>query len=278
MNYCHKHCRIIMSVCFIAALCIAVTVSAALVERPDGVVGYKDTAKQPWSGFHKHDPDRPIPPFVETGTGDVSVAAPSDADDLSDLSAWKPSNWKMVDGIIEAGKAYMLTSKKSYGDCQVHLEFWTPPAFKTTLESRGNSGVFFMGRYEVQIYDSHPSHKKQVYADGQAAAVFGETPPLVNACRKEGQWQSYDIIFKAPVFKDGKLQKPASITMLHNGVLVHLNTEIHGQVGYRSIRPYQAHAAKLPLSLQGHGVPLRFRNVWVRPLDDVAKKDDAKKI
>ncbi|MCP4337813.1 MAG: DUF1080 domain-containing protein, partial [Desulfobulbaceae bacterium] len=232
MNYCHKYRRIILSVSFFAALCIASVVSAALIETPAGVVGYKDTAKQPWSGFHKHDPDRPIPPFVETGTGDLSVAAPADADDLSDLSAWLPNDWKMVDGAIGV-KAQMLKSKKSYGDCQIHLEFWTPPAFKTSLESRGNSGVFIMGRYEVQIYDSHPSHKKQVYPDGQCAAIFGETPPLVNACRKEGQWQSYDIIFKAPVFKDGKLEKPASITMLHNGVLVHLNTVIHGPVAYR---------------------------------------------
>ena len=130
-----------------------------------------------------------------------------------------------------------------------------------------------MGRYEVQIFDSHPSHKLQVYPDGQCAAIYGETPPLVNACRKPSQWQSFDIIFTAPVFTDGKLSKPASVTMLHNGVLVHFNTVIHGPVQWRSIAQYKPHADKLPLKLQGHGSPVRFRNIWIRPYDNFTERN-----
>ena len=128
-----------------------------------------------------------------------------------------------------------------------------------------------MGLYEVQIFDSHPSHEKQIYADGQCAAIYGETPPLVNACRPPGQWQSFDIFFNAPVFKNGKLSKPASVTMLHNGVLVHLNTVIHGPIAWRKISEYQPHADSMPLKISGHSSPVRFRNIWVRPLKNPSK-------
>ena len=125
-----------------------------------------------------------------------------------------------------------------------------------------------MGLYEVQIFDSHPSHKLQIYPDGQCASIYGETPPLLNACRKPGQWQSFDIIFTAPVFKDGKLSKPAVVTVLHNGVLVHYNTIIHGPMAWGRIAQYKPHGDK-PLRIQGHSSPVRFRNIWIRPLNNI---------
>jgi len=133
------------------------------------------------------------------------------------------------------------------------------------MMSRGNSGVLLMGTYEIQIFDSHPQHAEQIYPDGQAASIYGQTPPLVNACRRPGEWQSFDIVFTAPVFADGKLAKRATVTLLHNGVPVHRNQEIMGPMAHCRIAPYEPHPAKLPLALQGHGSPVRFRNVWIRP-------------
>ncbi len=130
--------------------------------------------------------------------------------------------------------------------------------------SRGNSGVLLMHLYELQIFDSY---SEKLYADGICAAIYGETPPLVNVCRKPGEWQSFDIVFHVPVFKDGHLQRPASLTVFHNGVLVHDNTPIYGPMAHCDILPYQPHAARLPLALQGHGNPVRFRNIWIRPLN-----------
>jgi hypothetical protein len=122
-----------------------------------------------------------------------------------------------------------------------------------------------MRRYEVQICDSYT---EQIYPDGSAASIYGETPPLVNVTKPPGEWQTYDIIFTAPRFKDGKLERPAYVTMFHNGVLVHLNTEIHGPVAWREIKPYEAHPAQQPLALQAHGNPVRYRNIWIRRLGE----------
>jgi len=263
------------------ALCSVWTISAApigaeLVKRktPTGViVGYKDTPLLPWTGgkYHVHDPDRPVPKHVETDpadTGDEPGKAPSDAVvlfDGRDLSRFKTSSWKVENGYVEVGKG-SLETKEAFGDCQLHLEWMAPTTPAGHMMNRGNSGVLLMGRYEIQIFDSHPMHAEQIYPDGQAASIYGQTPPLVNACRRPGQWQSFDIIFAAPVFQDEKLLKPAKVTMLHNGVLVHSNQQIMGPMTHRRIIPYQPHAAKLPLVLQGHGSPLRFRNLWIRPL------------
>jgi sugar phosphate isomerase/epimerase len=274
MNNCRKHLLSKLLICVGIALCIVASVEAVeSITTPDGVYGHPDTPKLQWCDYIKHDAHRPLPKSVETGTKNVSVEPPSDAEVLflgKDMSAWNASDWKFSDGVTIAGKDN-LTSRKSYGDCQLHLEFMVPDELPKVLGDRGNSGVILMGRYEVQIFDSHPSHKLQIYSDGQCAAVYGETPPLVNACRKPGQWQSFDIIFSSPVFKDGKLLKPATVTMLHNGVLVHLNTIIYGPVGWREILEYQPHAEKLPLKLQGHSSPVRFRNVWIRPLNNLAR-------
>jgi hypothetical protein len=127
----------------------------------------------------------------------------------------------------------------------------------------GNSGVFMMGLYEIQVYDSYSS---KIYADGSAAAIYGQTPPLVNACRKPGEWQTYDIIFTAPAFEDGELARPGAVTMLHNGVLVHGDTKLLGATAHRAAPGYTPHASRLPIVLQGHGSPVEYRSIWLRDL------------
>ena len=221
--------------------------------------------------YHVHDPDRPVPKHVVTDpstTRDKPGRAPSDAIVLfggGDLSSWEPSSWKVDRGYAEAGQG-ALTTKQAFGGCQLHLE-WMAPAMQSSLMNRGNSGVILMGLYEIQIFDSHPMHAEQIYPDGQAAAIYGQTPPLVNACRRPGQWQTFDIVFRAPVFEGEKLLGRAAVTMFHNGVLVHPGQEITGPMAHRRIVPYRPHVARLPLVLQGHGSPVRFRNIWIRPLD-----------
>ncbi len=275
MNNYRKHllCELLICICFALSI-VAVVEAVPSITTPEGVYGHPDTPKLPWCDYIKHDAYRRLPVFVDTGTKDVSVVPPSDAEVLvggKDMSAWHPSNWKLSEGVITTGSGN-LTSRQSYGDCQIHLEFVLPREPSKVLTNRGNSGIIFMNLYEVQIFGSHPSHKMQIYPDGQCAAIYGETPPLRNACRKPGQWQSFDIIFIAPVFKDGKLSKPAAVTMLHNGVLVHFNTIIHGPMACGRISPYKPHADKLPLRIQGHGSPIRFRNIWIRQLDNSHSK------
>jgi hypothetical protein len=243
-----------------------------MIETPQGVAGYQDTPLLDWCGYIKHDPNRPQPVYVDPGPAEVSARPPSDAIILFDtgqtLSCWEPGSWQVAEDVMEAGQGD-LASRQAFGDCQLHLEFMIPQEPKMSFMNRGNSGVFLMGLYEIQIFDSHPSHKRQLYADGQCAAVYGDTPPLVNACRPAGQWQTYDILFTGPVFEKDKVIKPAAITMFHNGVLVHYNTIIHGPTGHQEILTYQPHPDKLPLKLQGHGCPVRFRNIWIRPLDRI---------
>jgi len=238
------------------------------------VVGYKDTPLLPSTGgkYHVHDPDRPLPKQVtppKANAADEDGTAPPDAIVLfggNDLSKWKPSSWKVADGTVTAGHGSLVT-KDPLGDCQLHLEWMAPATPTNNMMNRGNSGVILMGLYEIQIFDSHASHEKQIYPDGQAASIYGQTPPLVNACRRPGEWQSYDIAFTAPVFEAGKLVRRAKVTMSHNGVPVHVDQEIMGPMAHRRIAAYKPHASKLPLVLQGHGSPVRFRNIWVRPLD-----------
>lgn len=263
--------RLLAAVPLLFVLLVAVgSMPADLVKSKDGrAVGYKDTPILPWTKYHKHDPDRPIPPKVTPGKpscGDEVGTAPSDATvlfDGEDLSHWEPTDWKLEDGelVVTHGD---LVSKQSFGDCQLHLEWAAPDPPRGPQMDRGNSGVFLMNRYEIQICDSYT---ETIYPDGSAASVYGETPPLVNAMRPPGKWQTYDILFTAPRFKDGKLVSPGRVTMLHNGVLVHLNTEIHGPCAHRVILPYEPHPDRQPLRLQAHGNPVRFRNIWIRPLD-----------
>ena len=241
--------------------------AAELVHAKDGsgVYGYKDTPKLPWCGYLVHDPDRPAPKRVNPGPAPAPAPVPADAVvlfDGKDLSQWQASDWKLVDGCIETGSGN-LTSKETFGNCQIHVE-WLPPAnFKGPWYNQGNNGVFLMGLYEIQIFDSFT---EKLYPDGQTASIYGQTPPLVNACRPPGEWQTYDIVFTAPVFETGKLAKPARVTILHNGLLAQLNEEIHGETGHRILPAYTKKVSTGPLVFNGHGCPVRFRNVWVRPL------------
>lgn len=190
---------------------------------------------------------------------------PSDAIvlfDGKDLSPWKGGeNWEVNDGIATARKNDIST-KQSFGDCQLHVEFATPAEMKGSGQGRGNSGIYMMGRYEVQILDSF---ENETYVDGQCGALYKQQPPTVNASRRPGEWQTYDIIFEAPRFDDaGKLTKPAVVTVLHNGVLIHNHVELQGTTSYFKAPEYEPHPPKQPIDIQFHGNPVRFRNIWIR--------------
>lgn len=225
------------------------------------------------ASWRVHDWNRPRPAIVTPSPQDGVGAAPSDAIvlfDGTDLSNWRamdggPARWIVTDGYMESvrGAGYVRTLQ-GFGDCQLHVEFMTPTPPVGDSQGRGNSGVFLMGIYEVQVLDSYDN---VTYADGQCSAIYGQYPPQVNACRKPGEWQSYDIIFKAPRFAaGGELVRPAIITVLHNGVLTQDHVELTGPTDWCSKSPYQAHPGKLPLSFQDHGNPVRYRNVWLREL------------
>jgi hypothetical protein len=242
-----------------------------LVKAKDGsgIIGYKDTPILPWCGYHVHDPDRPAPPKVTPGLLGIEEkagTAPSNAVvlfDGTDLSKWKPSDWKIENGELIAVSGE-LTTNQPFGDCQLHLEWQAPDPPQGHMFDRGNNGVMLMGLFEIQIFESF---MEKLYPDGQAASVYGQTPPVVNACRKPGQWQTFNIIFYAPVFKDDKLEKEAYVTVLHNGLLVHHNQKIYGPTGHRILPGYdQPIPEKGPLVLSAHNNPVRFRNIWIRPL------------
>ena len=273
----HSAIYLLITVLFAATLFFACAQSTIGEDEPElvkaksgsGIIGYKDTPILPWCGYHVHDPDRPEPVKVTPAPPDASGKtgiAPSDAIvlfDGNDLSQWKPSDWEIENGELIA-VSDELTTKQAFGDCQLHIEWQAPDPPQGDIWDRGNNGVNLMGLFEIQIYDSYT---EKLYPDGQAASVYGQTPPSVNACRKPGQWQSYDIIFFAPVFKDGKLENPAYVTVLHNGVLVHHNQKIYGPTGHRFLPQYEKPIPeKLPLSLSAHDNPVRFRNIWIRPL------------
>lgn len=224
-----------------------------------------------------HDLERPQPPIVTSGsfgTEDAPGKPPSDAIvlfDGTDLSAWKtskdgsPAGWKVENGYMEVVKGTGgIETKRAFGDIQLHVEFRTPTPPKGESQERGNSGVFLMGRYEVQVLDSY---ENETYPDGQAAALYGQYPPLVNAARPPGVWQVYDIGFEAPRFDaSGKVVTPARATVFHNGVLVQHASELIGPTAHKKRPPYEAHPDKLPIGLQDHSNPTRFRNIWVREL------------
>jgi hypothetical protein len=225
-----------------------------------------------------NDPDRPLPPIIVPGTSSTQDAPgrpPSDAIVLfsgKDLSQWagedgQPAKWKVTDGYLEVvpHSGYIHT-RQSFGDCQLHVEFAEPVPPVGDDQGRGNSGVFLMGLYEIQVLDSY---QNKTYADGEAAAVYGQFPPQVNASRPPGQWQMYDIIFHRPRFdKDGKVLRPARATVLHNGVLVQDNVELSGPTAHHERPAYKPTPDKLPLSLQDHGNPVHFRNLWIRELSE----------
>lgn len=241
--------------------------------------GYRDTPILPGQKWHVHDVDRPYPNAVVPGKklGD----APSDAIvlfDGKDLSHWcqYPQNnengtpvepkWKLVNGTIQvAGGTGNLYTREKFGDCQLHIE-WKEAADVTGRgQGRGNSGVFLQSRYEVQVLDSY---KAPTYADGQAGALYGQWPPLVNPQRKPGEWQTYDIFFEAAKWEGDKVVSPAYVTVMFNGVLVHNHQKLNGITAHAAVEPYEKIADEMPLFLQDHGPshPLQFRNIWVRKL------------
>jgi hypothetical protein len=218
----------------------------------------------------------PEPAVVTPGEGG---AAPSDAVVLFDgknFDAWDGAkDWKVdADGAFTVKGA--LRTKRNFGDVQLHLEFASPKEVRGRGQGRGNNGIGLMGaRYEIQVLDSY---QNKTYPEGQCASVYNQRPPMVNASRKPGEWQSYDIVFTAPRFgPDGKVQRPAYVTVLHNGVLVQNHTEVLGSTHFDRPNTYAKHAEKLPLVLMYHGNPVRFRNIWVREFKELEGKPGGKK-
>lgn len=264
MNFTSIHFRWLLPLCCSAGTLIG----AELVKNQNGVLGYEDTPYLGWIHYRVHDNSRPRPPHVEAFPS--ITPAPADAVVLFDgtsTDAWKAAESWTVDHQTLITGSGALTSKQSFGSCQIHLEFKVPTEAPNKFTNRGNNGVGIMGLYEIQIFDSHPMHDDKLYADGQCAAIYGQTPPSVNACRKPGEWQSFDITFTAPVFAGRKLLSPAYVSVYHNGVLVHNHEAIRGPTLHRGIAPYKPHASTLPLTLKGHGSKVAFRNIWVRPLE-----------
>jgi hypothetical protein len=245
--------------------------AAERTAKADEKMQYVETETGRWL---VHDMNRPAPPVVTPGMG---CQPPSDAIALfdgKDLSKWtdtkgRPAKWRVRDDYAEVVKdSGSIKTKQGFGSCQLHIEFATPEKVKGHSQERGNSGVYFMSNYEVQVLDSY---NNKTYPDGQCAALYGRAVPLVNACRGPGLWQSYDIIFHRPIFKGDEVVKKATFTVLHNGVLVHDHVQLEGTTDWRgphAIAPYRPHKDKLPLMLQDHGNPVRYRNIWIRELRD----------
>ena len=254
--------------------------SAEPVEKIDG---FRDTPLLPGSKWHVHDPDRPQPPVVTPGaTFSQGAPAPSDAEvlfDGKDLSKWETSRgqdatWNVQDGYLETGRGGGIRTRGKWADFQLHVEWASPNPPHGTGQGRGNSGILINGMYEVQVLDSY--HAK-TYPDGQASAIYGQSPPLVNASKPPGQWQTYDIIFESPRWnKEGELVKKACVTVLHNGVVVQNHYEfagctdgISGGVPWRTLSRYvRPHPPEMFIELQDHNNPVRYRNIWVRKLGE----------
>jgi hypothetical protein len=249
--------------------------SPAPPEAGDGVRGYTDTPRLPGQTWRVHDADRPRPKKVTPGPP-VSSPPPSDAIvlfDGKDLSHWvtagrggqiQEPKWKVESGYMEiVPRSGRLVTKEKFGDCQLHIEWMIPAGTPGKGQDHGNSGVEMMMRYEIQVLESF---ENVTYADGQAAALYGQWPPLVNASRPEGEWNVYDIMFEAPRFDKEKLTKAGYVTVVHNGILVHHHQEILGATVHRKVAVYTPHGEEEPLSLQDHGAPVRFRNIWIRRL------------
>jgi hypothetical protein len=237
----------------------------------------------PGSSWQIHDLGRPQPPVVTPGTESTPQApgrAPSDAVVLfggRDLAQWEsaanggPAPWKVERGYMEVmPRSGDIRTRVELGDCQLHVEWAAPEEVAGESQGRGNSGIFLFGKehrkgYELQVLDGY---ENPTYADGAAAALYGQYPPLVNACRRPGEWQTYDIVWIAPRFDGERLVSPGYVTLLHNGVLVHHHREVLGQT---ALAPpvYEPHPPTGPLRLQDHRNPVRYRNIWFRPLSDL---------
>lgn len=288
----HQPIRYWAKTAVIAGLGIAIFSGAMVVSAQQGKkaqqghkkgepsLGYTDTPYLPDGKWRVHDIARPHPPKVTPGK--VLGQPPSDAVilfDGKDLSKWMElgrvgkdkgkimePRWKVKDGYMEVTpNSGMLFTKEKFGDCQLHVEWYEPADLKGASQLRGNSGVMLMSRYEIQVLESWDNN---TYADGQAGAIYGQYPPLVNPTRKPGEWNTYDIVFQAPHFEGDKVVQPAYETIFFNGVLVHNHTALVGAVAHRRVGKYAPHAPEEPLMLQSHGPgdPVRFRNIWIRRL------------
>ncbi|PAX07745.1 3-keto-disaccharide hydrolase [Sphingomonas lenta] len=221
------------------------------------------------AGMKPEDTERwsPVPPAVEAPEG----RPPSDAVVLFDgrsLAGWVgadggPAKWTVQNGAMRVTpKTGDIASRERFGDVQLHVEWRTPTSDKEG-QARSNSGVFLMGLYEVQVLDSY---RAKTYVNGQAASLYKQHAPLVNASRPPGSWQSYDIVFRAPRFDGDRLVRPARVTVFHNGVLVQHDAELAGPTVYIGKPEYKPHAAALPITLQDHGDLIEYRNIWARRL------------
>jgi len=234
-------------------------------------------AAQEPTDWPQHSLARPKPPIVQPGPAGAPTPPPADAIRLFDgssLAAWEKrgdqrgiaAGWRIVDGALEVvpGRGDIVTTQ-TFGDVQLHVEWRSPNPASGTGQNRGNSGIFLMDQYEVQVLDSWGGNT--TYADGQAAAIYGQFPPMVNVSRAPGEWQRYDIIFRRPIFDaNGRLAVPARMTIFHNDVLVHQEALLLGPTSHTVREPYVAHPDRLPIRLQDHGTPVQFRNIWLRNL------------
>jgi hypothetical protein len=262
------------------AFMLAAAVAAAQEQHKpdigDDRRGYNDTPQLPGQKWKVHDMARPRPRAVIPGLPLASAPPPSDAEVLFDgrnLDKWvtvlrggatEEPHWKVENGYLEvAPRKGRIATREKFGDCQLHVEWMIPKGTGGSGQGGGNSGVELMGRYEIQVLESHTN---LTYADGQAASLYGQWPPLVNVSRPEGEWNVYDIFFDAPRFSGDKLTRPGYVTVVHNGVLVHHHQEIMGRAIHRRVATYAPHGAEEPLSLQDHGYPVRYRNIWIRRL------------
>ncbi|MFC1498567.1 DUF1080 domain-containing protein [Verrucomicrobiota bacterium] len=227
--------------------------------------GSKSTPMQPDGKWHVHDPDRPQPPVVEPEYDGKPVPAPKGAKiifDGTNLDNLVNKDWKIKDGVMIAAKGSQK-SKEAFGDVHLHLEWRvSPKSVKGWGQKQGNSGVLMMEKYEIQILNCWAN---RTYPDGMTGALYGQHPPLANACRKTGEWNSYDIKFKAPVFKNNKLVKPAYASIYLNNVLIQDNAAFTGATIWRKLPKYKPHEPKAPFSLQYHANPVEFRNIWAVP-------------
>lgn len=264
--------KLILFALLLAALPAQRALSAPIKEVViNGVAGFQDTPMEPDGKWHVHDPARPQPPVVTPGTFSDHATAPSDAIVLFDgknLSGWqtkdgKPAPWKVEDGIMIANKSDIVTTQ-TFGDMQLHVEFREPTPPRGDGQGRGNSGIFLMGRYEVQVLDCYSN---QTYADGTTGSLYGQHPCLANACRPPGEWESYDIIFTVPHFNDkGEVVTPAYVTAILNGVVVQNHQAYRGDTNWRVPGEYVAHPPTGPIGLQFHGNAVAYRNIWLRPI------------
>jgi hypothetical protein len=269
---------------FLLVLGVACPLWAQEGARTETIDGFRDTPMLPGGKWHLHDPDRPQPRVVTPGaTFSQGAPAPSDAEVLFDgtnLSKWEnnrgqDATWKVHDGFVEtAPRGGGIRTRGKWADFQLHVEWAAPNPPHGTGQGRGNSGILINDMYEVQVLDSY--HAK-TYPDGQAGAIYGQSPPLVNACKPPGEWQTYDIIFESPRWNgSGELVKKACVTVIQNGVVVQNHYEfigmtdgINGLLPWKSLSKYPPpHPPEVFVELQDHNNPVRYRNIWIRSLGE----------